>query len=232
MRHLAYVLALIATLGGPALAAEPKERIVGVSGTGEVQAQPDLATLGVGVVTNGDTAKAALAANGPAMEKVIGAVREAGVASRDLQTSGVAITPIYSRQTQPDDPPRISGYAVSKSVTVRLRDTSKLSTLLDALVSAGANRMYGPSFSIAEPEKLRDEARRKAVADARRKAELYAAAAGVKLGRVVSIEENEAVVMPRFREAMAAAPAARSNAPVETGELDIRATVRVIYALE
>ena len=232
MRRFLSALAIFAALAGTAFSAEPMERVIGVSGVGEVQAPPDMATLSVGVVTNADTAKAALAANGPAMDKVIKVVRDAGVEPRDVQTSGINISPIYSRQTQPDDPPRISGYAVSNTVSVRLRDMSKLSALLDALVTAGANRMTGPNFSLAEPERLRDEARRKAIADAKRKAELYAAAAGVKLGRVMSIEENEAVVMPRFRESMMAAAPAQSRAPVEAGELDIRATVRVVFALE
>ena len=212
MRRFVYALAIFIALAGTAFAAEPMERVIGVSGVGEVQAPPDMATVSVGVVTNADSAKAALAANGPAMDKVIKVVRDAGVEPRDVQTSGINISPIYSRQTQPDDPPRISGYAVSNTVSVRLRDMSKLSALLDALVTGRREPdERRPNFSLAEPERLRDEARRKAIADAQRKAELYAAAAGVKLGRVMSIEENEAVVMPRFRESMMAAAPARSR---------------------
>jgi uncharacterized protein YggE len=217
---------------GTALAAEPPPpRVITIWGSGDVQATPDLAMLSAGVVTNADTAKAALAANSPAMEKVIKVAREAGIEPRDVQTRGVRISPIYSRQTQPNDPPRISGYAASNSVSIRLRDLSKLGALLDGLVTAGANQMSGPHFSMAEPERLQDQARREAIADAKRKAELYAQTAGVKLGRVISIDETGPA--PRPTAFAAEAAMARAAAvPVEVGELDIRATVRVVYALE
>jgi hypothetical protein len=231
MRLVVYALASILALAGPALAADPMPRVVTIWGSGEVQATPDMATVSAGVITNADTAKAALAANSPAMEKVLKVARDAGIEPRDVQTRGVRIAPIFSRQTQPDDPPRISGYSASNTVTVRLRDLSKLGALLDGLVTAGANQMSGPRFSMAEPDRLLDQARREAIADAKRKAELYTQTAGVKLGGVVAIEETGPVGRPAaFANEGLMARAA--SVPVEVGELSISTSVRVVFALE
>ena len=232
MRALLAALTAIFSLTVAASAAEAPPNVLTSWGTGEAQATPDMAVLSAGVVTNADTAKSALDGNGPAMEKVLDVVRRAGVEPKDVQTRGINIAPIYSRQTQPNDPPRISGYSASNVVTVRLRDHSKLGALLDGVVGAGANQMQGPRFSIAEPERLYDQARRAAVADSKRKAVLYAEAAGVKLGRILSIDESG----PTPRTTAFAQPGVMARAaeavPVEVGELNISTTVRVMFALE
>jgi len=228
---LALILALVAA--GPAMAADDSgaRRIVAVWGTGEVEASPDMAEFTSGVVTEGPTAQAALAANSATMEKVVRAVKEFGIAARDVQTRGINVSPVYTRQTRPEDQPRINGYRASNTVSVKLRDLAKLGPLLDGLTSAGANTTNGVSLSVAAPDPLRDEARQKAMADARRKADLYAGAAGARLGAVTSISEENAVMPVRMQFERAAAPM-QAAVPVEAGEVQIRATVRVVYALE
>jgi hypothetical protein len=235
MSQFARLLLLVAIAGAmPGIAAaadDDKRRTLSVSGVGEVQATPDMARLSAGVVADGATAQAALAANSAAMAKVVQSVRGAGVAPRDVQTASVGVSPVYSRQTQPGDPQRITGYRASNVVAVRVRDLAKLGAMLDALVGAGANQLHGIQLTVAEPEKLLDEARKKAVAEARRKAELLAAAFGVRVGAVISIEEAEgATSMPRAM--MGAAMREAASVPIEAGEIELRASVRVVFAIE
>jgi uncharacterized protein YggE len=233
LARLVFVLAVAAAAPGVAAAADDdaaKRRTIAVSGVGEVQTVPDMAVLSAGVVTDGSTARTALTANSTAMTKVVKSVRDAGVEARDVQTASVNVSPVYSRQTQPGDPPRVSGYRASNMVTVRLRELAKLGAMLDALVAAGANQMHGVRLTVAEPEKPLDEARKKAVADARRKAELFAAASGVRVGAILSVEEAEGAIP--MQRAMAAARMEAASVPVEPGEIEMRASVRVVFAIE
>jgi uncharacterized protein YggE len=161
-----------------------------VTGTGEATARPDMAQIQVGVVTQATTAGAALKENSAAVEQLLKALRDRGIAERDLQTSNFNIAPQY-RQTQGQHAPEIVGYQVSNQVQVKVRRLDSLGTLLDEAVSKGANQVNGISFGLAEPGPFLDQAREKAVAEARRKAELYARAAGVKLGKVLVIDENQ-----------------------------------------
>ncbi len=213
----------------PALA-QTADRTLTVFGTGEVQATPDSALVTVGVNTDAETAAGALQANSTAMTKVLDAIRAFGIDSKDVQTSGLSLDPRYSRPgtSGGGDRPRILGYTAGNEVTVRARDLSRLGNLLDRITTTGANRIAGIQFLVSNQDALLDEARRKAVADARKKAELFAQAGGFGLGEIRSLtEESTSTPRPMMRAAMAPATAI----PVESGEVTLSARVRVVWGV-
>ena len=200
---------------------------VTVVGLGTAAGRPDTAEVTAGVITQASTAGQALAQNTTGMEKVLKAVTGLGVLDKDVQTINVSVNP-QRRQGRPDtQPPEILGYEVSNQIRVTVRDLKILGRLLDELVGQGANVLGGIRFSVADPTPLLDQARTQAMADARRKAEVYAAAAGVKLGRVLSIRESTPGV-PRFEGVRIQAMAA---VPVAPGEQEFQASVSVTYAI-
>ncbi|MGQ7792967.1 SIMPL domain-containing protein [Faunimonas sp. B44] len=213
--------------------AERFERRIVVTGTGEAIAKPDMATLELGVVTEAETAAEALAANNAAMAKIVDDLKAGGIEPRDLQTAGLFIEPRYT-QPRPEEAraPQIAGYAVRNTLRIRIRDIAKVGETLDRAVRLGANTLSGPAFTLADPDAIEKEARRKAVEDARARAELYASAAGVALGDVIAIDDR-ATVRPF------AAPAARmmkaeafdAAMPVEGGELTTTAEVSMTFAI-
>jgi len=208
-------------------------RVINVSGMGEVKTRPDMATVSTGVVTEAATAKDALAKNNAAMAAVIAALKNAGVAEDDIQTSNFSVSPKYPPyQPNQTTAPRIVGYTVSNQVTAAVKDLKKLGSILDTLVQAGSNQINGISFGVDEPKPLLDNARKKAVADARAKAELYAAAAGVSLGRVVQISESSAVMPPQPMYRMAAAPVAAESVPIAAGQQTVTANVSITYEIQ
>ncbi len=230
--------ALLLPLTGIAAAQEgpQRPRIMVMAGEGLVQAPPDMATITLGVVAGDESASAALAANNAAMSDVIDALKAEGIESRDLQTSGFSVQPILSQPPRNYDhsvpfKPEILGYRVRNNVTARIRDLARVGAILDLSVNLGANSVSGPNFGVADPQPLEDEARRVAMADAKRKAELYAEAAGVTLGPVVRIEES-VQHRPQTFEMRAAMPAAvEADVPIESGELTFRAQVSVSWRL-
>lgn len=204
---------------------------IAVTGEGVVATPPDLAIVTTGVVTRAATAGAALKANSAAMAKVLAAIKAARVEDRDVGTSGLTVQPQYDYGE--NRAPKLSGYEVRNAVTIRARDLDGLGELLDAVVGAGSNQIEGLVFDLADREPRLDEARRAAVADARRKAELYAREAGVRLGKVLSIDERiqgEPPARPFAlrAKAMDAAPAV----PIARGEQELRAEVAVRWVLE
>jgi uncharacterized protein YggE len=214
-------------------AASPARRpTLTVGGEGIVAAAPDLANFSTGVVSAAKTAREALDANTKSVADVIAAVKAAGVEARDISTSGFSVQPQYVNvKRDGTEAPRIAGYEVRNTVTVRLRDLTKLGGLLDDVVTKGANQIGGIAFDLAEPSKLEEQARIAAVKDARRQAEIMAEASGVRLVRVISIAEDGAgPPMPR----MMAAPqmAKRDSVPVEAGETEVRARVTIVYEIE
>lgn len=209
--------------------AEESHGVISVTGEGQVAAVPDMATLTLGVMVNGDTAKAALDANSAALAAAIKRLKDAGIEDRDIQTSGLSLGPIYDYSSSNGSPQAVLGYSASNMVTVRVRALDSVGAVLDAAVTDGANTLNGISFGLADPVPSTDEARKAAVVDARHKAELYAAAAGVKVGKVVSINENGGYAPPMMR---AEAMAGKSDAvPVQAGELSIGASVTVTFEL-
>lgn len=230
-----FALALTALTCGAAAAQSPEERTcrlpaVTVTGTGESQAKPDFARVQIGVVTEGATAAEALKRNNEAMSRLIAQIRKRGIEDRDLQTTQFNVSPRYKYDKDQREPPKIAGYQVVNEVRVRVRDLARLGTFLDETVSGGANQVRGISFGVAEPAQLMDEARRKAMADAQRRAQVYAEAAGVRIGKPVRIEEQAGgrpVPYPVARMEAAAAP----SVPVAPGEQTFAVTVSVSYAI-
>jgi uncharacterized protein len=161
------------------------------------------------------------------MGKVLLALKGAGIEEKDYQTSRLSLQPQYAPNRTGSSP--ITGYRASNRVTIRLRDVTKVANVIDVLVSAGANDIGGINFTVSQPSKHLDEAREKAVADARRKAEIFAKAAGVTLGEPLSISE-EGAPAPMFRGKMAAPMAA--GAPVAQGEETLSVTVGVSWAIK
>jgi uncharacterized protein YggE len=207
----------------PALAFE---KLITVSGEATTSATPDLVTIRLGVATQGDTARKANDANTKTMNAVIAAIKAAGAEERDIQTARLSLQPQFEQK--PNGPPHLTGFRASNDVTVKLRDVGKLSDLIDRAVAAGANEMSGIEFSVSDHSKRLDEARAQSVADARRKAEIYAKAAGVVVGRPVSITENMTSSPPR---PVAAAAFRAAPAPVAPGELTLHAAVTVSFEL-
>ena len=211
--------------------AQDMNRTIIVTGTGEASAAPDMAILNLGVGADGATAAEALKNNSAQMEATIKSLRDAGVQKKDIQTSGLNIGPRYD-YSRDKSPPRITGYQATNMISVNLRDLDKAGAIIDKAVGVGANRLNSLSFDFADPKPMKDAARKAAVADARARAELYADAAGVKLGRVLQISDEFTThpgPLPTVRLAMAEAAGA---APVERGQSTLSASVTIIFAIE
>lgn len=208
-------------------------RVISIAGLGEVKARPDMATISTGVVSEAVSAKDALAKNNAAMAAVIAALKNAGIAEDDIQTSNFSVSPKYPPYQPNQTSQRIVGYTVSNQVTANVKSLKNLGPILDTLVQSGSNQINGISFGIDEPKKALDEARKEAVADARAKAELYAAAAGVSLGRVVQITESSAVMppVPMMRMALQA-NAAEASVPIAAGQQTVSANVSITYEIQ
>lgn len=204
------------------------DRLITVSASGYAYAEPDQATVSTGVAAEAATAKGALLANTELMEKVVEGLKQAGIAEKDIQTSNFNLEPRY---TNPRDntPPVIEGYRVSNQVSVLVRDLKSLGSLLDKLVSRGANQVHGLSFEVSQAETLKDVARKEAVANARRRAELLAAAAGAEVGEVVTILEEQSYGGPR---PMGMRAAKADAVPTEVGTETLEARVTVTWKLK
>jgi uncharacterized protein YggE len=213
----------------PLVSAEEPAPSITVVGSGSVSGVPDTAEVTAGVVTQAATASQAMSQNSATMEKVLKALTALGIADRDIHTTNVSIVP-QRASTQPSRPAPspVIGYEVTNQVRVRVRNLSSLGRLLDTLVSQGANALGGIGFSIADPAPLLEQARSKAIADARQKAQVYATAAGVKVGRVIFIRDTSAGP-PR---PMAGRMMAMAATPVAPGEQEVEVSVSVTYALE
>ena len=200
-----------------------------VTGEGIVTAAPDIATVSLGVTSQGATAAEAMAANTAALSAVLERVKAAGVEDRDIQTSTLNLNPNWSN-SDGSSMPMIQGYVATNVLQIRVRDLAKLGGVLDAAITDGANTLNGVSFGLAEPEPAMDEARKAAVAKARARAELLTGAAGVGLGRIVSISEGGGYAPPmpmyRMEAALAAAPV-----PVEGGEVGVTANVTITWEI-
>jgi uncharacterized protein len=203
--------------------------VISVTGEARISAPPDTAQLDAGVTTEGKTAREASDANNAAMGKVLLALKGAGIEEKDYQTSRLSLQPQYTA-AKSGSPATISGYRASNRVTIRLHDVTKVANVIDTLVTAGANEIGGIDFMISQASKLLDGAREQAIADARRKAEIYAKAAGVTLGAPVSISE-EGAAQPLFRARVMGAKAIAPT-PVAQGEETLSITVGVVWAIK
>ena len=223
-------LATAIVLALPA-AAETAPATIAVTGEGKVEMAPDMAMLSLGVMTQADTAAAALKANSDGLSGALDRLKAAGIEGRDIQTSGLSLHPNVDYSSTGREP-QVRGYTASNMLTVRLRDLSVLGQTLDAVVTEGANTLNGLSFGLQDPDEATDEARRRAVADAAHKAALYAEAASVTLGRIVTISEQGNYGGPQpmmMAEARLAKDA--GSVPVASGEISIGATISVVYEI-
>jgi uncharacterized protein len=202
------------------------DRTVSVSATGSVTAEPDVAQISAGVVTEADSAKDAMNRNSIVMAKLIDGLKAGGIQPNDIQTTTLNVEPRY---TQPKDGrvATINGYRVINQVRLTVRDVKRLGDVLDQAIALGANQINHIAFDIANPETLQDEARKQAMENARRRGELYARAAGGQLGPVLRISESvgEPHPMPGGRMAM------RASVPIEAGTRSLEVEVHVTYAL-
>jgi uncharacterized protein YggE len=225
---LALAIALLAAL--PAAAQDKVPSTLTVLGEGTAAGRPDLATVSVGVVTQARSASDALALNSKAAGEVIALAKQSGVEPRDIQTSAISVQPQYNPPAPgAREPARIVGYQVRNSLSVRVRDIDKLGGLLDKLVTGGANQLGGILLSVAEPKPLLDQARAAAVRDAMAKAQLYAEAAGVRIVRILAIDEAGAEPPRPIARLAAAAP--RPSVPIEAGEQEFRARVSATFEI-
>lgn len=225
-------LAAVLLAAAPALADDHpvKPPTLTISAEGHVDRAPDVADLSGGVVTVAPTAAAAMAENATKMTSVIAAVRRAGIAERDIQTSGLSLSPQYRYDN--NLPPKLTGYQATNSVNLRVRKLADTGRLLDALVAAGGNQINGPNFRVDAADAALDEARVAAVATARARAELYARAAGLHVKRIASISESGGEGPRPMVMMMARAPKVQDSTPVAPGEVTLAITVNIVFELE
>jgi uncharacterized protein YggE len=199
---------------------------------GRTKIAPDIATINVGVVTQGATADAAVSANTAQMNKVMAALKRVGIADKDIQTSNLSVNPQY--QYGQNEPPKLTGYEANNNVTVKVRNLKNVGKAVDAVVADGSNQVSGISFGLDDDTKAMDAARTDAVKKARARAEIYAQAAGLKVERIVSISEAGAAPPIAYPMPVAMARAAKADAapPVSPGELDISISVTVTFTLK
>lgn len=237
MRAAAGAAMLTVTTATPLLAADTTQReaTIMVSGTGQDSLRPDIAIISLGVTTMADNAGKALADNAVSMNKVLEGLKKSGIEERDLQTSGLSISPQY---TYPDrngdgqsDAPELVGYQVNNQLSIRLRDVTKVGETLDKTVELGVNQAAGISFANTETKAATTEARKRAVKDAMAKAQAMADAAGVKLGRIIEMSESQSQPMPIMLSADMAMKSAAPT-PVAVGENSIQVTVSMVFAIQ
>jgi len=242
MRQLA-LIALVAAAAAPAGAqtvstlapmVPASGTVLDVTAEGRTTRVPDVATIRAGVVAQGATAAKALSDNAAAMERVLAALRRAGVAPRDLATATVSLQPQY--RYADNQPPVVTGYQATNSVSVRFREVARSGAILDALVAQGANQIDGPNLSVDKPDAALDEARADAVKRARARADLYARSLGLRVARVVSVVEAGQDAggpdRPPVLYARAMSADAAPSTQIAPGEKDITVTLNVRFLLD
>jgi len=199
-----------------------------VVGEGRVTVTPDYAQIASGVSTRGKTVKEASDANSKTMAAIIKALLESGVTQNDVQTSRFSVQPVYVPPA-PNTEPKLAGYSVSNQLRAKIRQIDKLGEILDRLIAAGATDVGNIAFLVSDPSKALDQAREAAIADARRKAEVYARAAGIRLGQVEWITEASGFGPVPLRGQ--GASAARAAVPIATGDDTLEVTVTVGFTI-
>ncbi|SPJ23946.1 SIMPL domain-containing protein [Palleronia abyssalis] len=222
-------LAVGIALAAPALAQEA-DAVLSVTGEGRISAAPDIATVEMGVVAEGDTPAEAIDGMSTEMGSVLTALTEAGIAPEDIQSGTLSLQPIYADRTeiQPEQGPRITGYLAVTDLSVRVRALDDLGGVLNTAVDQGANQLSGLRWALSDPQPAEDAALAAAVAEAVRKGAIMAEAAGVALGPIVELVESGGPLggpQPMMMEARAA------DIPLARGEIDVTARVTVRFAL-
>jgi uncharacterized protein len=204
-----------------------------VSATGKVTRVPDIAIISAGVVTRAATAVAAIQQNADRMERVRAALKRAGIEDRDIQTSSINLNPEY--RYEQNKPPQLVGYTASNQLNVRFRDIRNSGKILDALVAEGSNQINGPTLTIDKPEAALDEARAKAIAVGRARAELYARALGMRVVRLLSVSESGGYQVPPPMPVMMRAEAANAggaDTSIVPGEQELQVTLAMSFELQ
>lgn len=213
-----------------ALGAQEAMRRMTLTGTGIVLVAPDMATINLGVSSFDEKASQAMQQNSSAMARIFKSLKEANIEPRDIQTSQLSLNPRWEHRS--NSQPRIIGYEALHTLMVRVRALPSVGSVLDVLTKLGANRINSISFGIQKPRPHQDDARRAAVRDARAKAELYAEAAGIELGQILSLSENGGVQRPQPMARMEMAMAASDAVPIAEGELGIRSNVTIVFEIK
>jgi len=201
-----------------------------VSATGEVTRVPDVAIISAGVVSRATTASAAIQDSATRMSQVLAALKRAGVEERDIQTSSVSLNPEY--RYPENQSPQLTGYTASNQVTIRFRDIRTSGKILDTLVSQGANQINGPTLTVDKPEAALDEARAKAIAIGRARAELYARSMGLRVARIVAISESGGYAAPPPPMPMMMARAERDQTSIQPGEQKLQVNLSMTFELQ
>jgi uncharacterized protein YggE len=239
MRSIKFAaVAALMGLMAPALASAQQQpapptiqgTLLSISAEGKSTGRPDMATVNLGVQTQAQTAQAAMAANSQRMTALIAALRRAGVAERDIQTSNISVNPTY--QYRENQPPLLTGYQANNTVVANVRNIDTTGRVIDAAVNAGGNTVNGVYFSYQNPDAQMDVARRNAIQEARRRADLYAQALDMHVARVISVNEGGGYTPPVPMIMAARAEAAPAPPPpVEPGQVETTATVSVVFEL-
>jgi len=202
-----------------------------INATGEVTRVPDLAIITAGVVTRSSSASGAIQQAATRMARVRDALRQAGIADRDIQTSNISLNPEYSYVN--NQPPKLNGYSASNQLSVRFRDIANTGKILDALVAEGANQINGPNLTIDHPEAALDEARAKAVVQGRARAELYARSLGMRIVRVVLVSESASgYPVPPPMPVMMAERAQAADTKIDPGEQKLQVNLAMTFELQ
>lgn len=226
-----WILCVLAALPAQAEGAKIL-RSISISGHGEVRAVPDLAVVSIGVTSQGATARDALDTNTKSMKALLETLKKAGIDARDMTTSNFSVGPRLDYSNNNGQPPKVVGYDVNNMVTVTVRNIDDLGELLDVAVSTGSNTVNGISFSVSKPDDMLMEARKSAVADARAKAEIYAAAGGFKLGNIMSLNEGTAYQPPMPYMVKSARAEAADAVPIAQGEQALSIDVSITYEIQ
>jgi uncharacterized protein len=224
------LLALLALQSSPSFASDqPDKRTLSLTGSGAVKTTPDKADISTGVTSEAKTAREALDQNTDAMAKVVQALKEDGIEPKDIQTTNFSVNPVYEQKAE-GRPPVVIGYRVTNQVRISLHDNKKLGAILDKVVSLGANQIDSIEFGVEEPEALKDEARKLAIKNVSENAKLYADAAGVGLGPILAISEEESSYQPRYAAGAARMEMAK-DVPIEAGTATVEVRVSVTWEI-
>jgi len=231
------LIALMLSAASTAAVAQPlpsvQQQISGtrldINVTGEVTRVPDVALISAGVVTRATTASAAIQQNASRMDRVLAALKKAGVAEKDVQTSSISLNPEY-RYPQ-NQAPQLTGYTASNQVTVKFRDIAESGRILDALVGEGANQINGPNLTVDHPEQALDEARAKAIATGRARANLYARSLGMQVARIVSVSESGGYAVPPPAPPMMEMRAQAADTKIVPGEQQLQVLLSMVFEL-
>jgi len=208
----------------------PAPSTLSLNASGEVSATPDMATIHFAVVTQGKTASEAMKGNNVRMNAVMDALKKAGIAAKDIQTSSLNLNPQYDYTD--GQAPKLTGYQAQNQITVRVNDLNQTGPVIDAVIAAGINQVDSIAFGLKNDDAILDQARQQAVATLLKRAELYASASGMKVKRIISIEEGGPVYNQPQPMMFARAKAMDASTPVSSGELQLSVNVSATFELE